>query len=276
MKRREKKAWENGAVQLFNYSPTKCIYAKLCTKKNNSIIRTIARVAFSAVHTTHVICEKLTEKKTFYGFFDFFKEIGYFIKIFQGRQPWVRRISGQYSSLQAALLVLSFICDNIPWQTKKKHCESRKNVKAYSRHESVSFIYFFSVSRACFHEQIPRFASERVRLLGVALFVLVGRRPLTLELLLQNVDGGDDRGVDVVQPGSQSLLVVELLECLEGSVVAPGWNKNGGKQIDDYDWGGECRREGGEGGGEEGRGGTSERERKEVEQWAKYWAESAT
>ena len=30
----------------------------------------------------------------------------YFIKIFQGRQPWVRRISGQNSSLQAALLVL--------------------------------------------------------------------------------------------------------------------------------------------------------------------------
>ena len=30
----------------------------------------------------------------------------YFIKIFQGRQPWVRRISGQYTSLQAGFLVL--------------------------------------------------------------------------------------------------------------------------------------------------------------------------
>ena len=30
----------------------------------------------------------------------------YSIKIFQGRQPCVRRISGQYSSLQAALLIL--------------------------------------------------------------------------------------------------------------------------------------------------------------------------
>ena len=30
----------------------------------------------------------------------------YFIKIFQGRQQWVRRISGQYSYLQAALLAL--------------------------------------------------------------------------------------------------------------------------------------------------------------------------
>ena len=34
------------------------------------------------------------------------KAVVYYIKKNQGRQPWVRRISGQYSSLQAALLVL--------------------------------------------------------------------------------------------------------------------------------------------------------------------------
>ena len=40
-------------------------------------------------------------------FFSFARTFScHFIKIFQGRQPWIRRISGQYSSLQTALLVL--------------------------------------------------------------------------------------------------------------------------------------------------------------------------
>ena len=45
---------------------------------------------------------------------------------------------------------------------------------------------------------------------------------LTLELIMQDVNGGHNRGVDVVQPGSQALPVVELLERLEGGVVATG------------------------------------------------------
>ena len=33
------------------------------------------------------------------------------LKIFQGLQPWVRRFSGQYSSLKAALLILVIYCN---------------------------------------------------------------------------------------------------------------------------------------------------------------------
>ena len=76
-----------------------CRTVRLTTKIHETVYRRFTR-QFTDIWNSHLkiqyYCRVGSIKKY---------EI-YFITNFQGRQPWVRRISGQYSSLQAALLVL--------------------------------------------------------------------------------------------------------------------------------------------------------------------------